>query len=100
MKRWLWMIALASLAVLLVGCGRANSANAIQVTDADDVQRIKPKEAKALLDSGEAVLYDTRSADAYRSQHAAGALSLPEEELGARIDELPDEETAIIFYCT
>lgn len=96
MKRWLWVILLGSLAVLLVGCGAANPA----VANADAVQRIGPQEAKALLDEGKAVLYDARSADAYGIQHAAGAVSFPEEEMTARIDELPDDGRALIFYCT
>lgn len=95
MKRWLWLILLGSLAVLLVGCG---GAEANDVTSADEVPRINPQEAKKLVDSGEATLYDTRSADAYRSQHAAGAVSFPEEELAARFDELPNDDKALIFY--
>lgn len=98
MKRWMWVILLGSLAALLVGCGAANSGT---VASEEDVQRITPQEAKALLDDGEAMLYDTRSADAYEGQHAAGAISLPEEELPARFDELLDDSgTALVFYCT
>jgi len=100
MKRWLWLIVLATVAALLVGCGAANSEASVNVNSANDVQRISPSEAKALVDSGEAVLYDTRSADAYQAQHAAGSVSFPEEEAAARIDELPDDGTAVILYCT
>ncbi len=96
MKRCLWVVLSVSLAVLLVGCGAANPG----VATADAVQRIRPQDAKALLDAGEAVLYDARSADTYSIQHAAGALSFPEEEITARIDELPDDGRALIFYCT
>ncbi|MFW6115879.1 MAG: rhodanese-like domain-containing protein [Chloroflexota bacterium] len=96
MKEWLWLVTLASLAVLLAGCGAANSG----VTSADDVQRISPQDARALLEEGRAVLYDVRSADAYRIQHAAGALSFPEEEVTERVDQLPDDGRALIFYCT
>lgn len=95
MTKWLWLLVVGGLAAALVGCGGANG-----VTSPDEVQRISPREAKALLDSGEATLYDTRSADAYRSQHAAGAISLPEEDLASRFDELPDDGRALIFYCT
>jgi rhodanese-related sulfurtransferase len=91
MKRALFVIVTVGLAALIVGCSPASY-------DVDDVQRISPAEAKALLDSGQAHLYDTRSADAYQSHHARGAVSLPERELGARIDELPDDGKALIFY--
>ena len=64
---------------------------------AKDVQRITPAEAKVLLDSGSAVLYDTRSAKAYRSKHAAGAISFPEAEVAKRLSELPADKV-LIFY--
>jgi hypothetical protein len=62
-----------------------------------DVQRITPAEATSLLDGGEAVLYDARSVAAYDALHAAGALSFPEGDAAARIDELPTDKS-LIFY--
>jgi rhodanese-related sulfurtransferase len=94
MKRWLSVIVLGLLATLLVGCGAGS------VSRPEDVQRISPEDAKALLDEGRAVLYDTRSAAAHQGQRAAGAVSFPEADTAARIDELPDDGTAIILYCT
>jgi len=96
MKRWVWVTILGIIAVLLVSCGGATG----NVNRPDDVQRISPEEAKALLDSGEAMLYDARSAVAYQTQRAEGAVSFPETDAAARIDELPDDGTALIFYCT
>ncbi len=95
-KRWLWFVSLASLAALLVSCGSASPST----TGPGTVQRISPQEARDLLETGEAVVYDTRTASAYRIQHAAGATSLPEAELAGRIDELPDDGRVLIFYCT
>lgn len=95
-KRWLWVGLVASLAALLVGCGSASPSN----TGPGAVQRLSPQETRALLETGEAVVYDTRTAGAYRIQHAAGATSLPEAELAGRIDELPDDGRVLIFYCT
>ena len=98
MKRWIWTILLVGLAALLAGCGSPGS---MAVASPGDVQRISPERARALLDAGEAVLYDTRSAEAYQAQRAEGAVSFPEEDVAARFDELPDEgEMALIFYCT
>lgn len=98
MKRWIWVILFVGLAAFLVGCGAASPTT---VTETSQVQRIDPEEAKPLLDSGEAVLYDTRSTESYRLQHAAGAISFPEADAEAHSDELPDEgERALIFYCT
>ena len=93
MKRWLLAITLTTMAALLIACGTSG------VSGPQDVQRISPQEAKALLDSGEAVLYDTRSVDAYQTQRAQGAVSFPEATT-AHLDELPDDGTALIFYCT
>jgi rhodanese-related sulfurtransferase len=48
---------------------------------------------------GQAVLVDVRSKASYDKSHAAGAISMPEEEVGARVDELPQDKD-IILYCT
>ena len=95
MRKWLIVSLLFGLAALLVACGGTGTVNS-----AADVQRISPQRARQLLDRGEAVLYDTRSAEAYRAQRAEGAVSFPETEAAARINELPDDGTALIFYCT
>ena len=63
----------------------------------DDVQRITPAEAKPLLDSGEAVMYDTRSAAAYNALHATGALSFPEADAAGRFGDLPADKS-LVFY--
>lgn len=126
MNKWLWMIVLTGLIVLLASCGTsaAKAEQAVRVTlaspaegqapsntlpptaampvaalAAKDVQRITLADAKSLLDNGTAVLYDARSVRAYRSKHAAGAISLPEEEVVARFSELPVDKV-LIFYCT
>lgn len=67
------------------------------ILTSQDVQRITPADAKALLDSGGGVLYDVRTAGEYRTTHAAGALSLPETGVAARFDELPADKS-LIFY--
>jgi rhodanese-related sulfurtransferase len=69
------------------------------LTSPEDVQRISPAEAKALLDSGAALLYDARTAAQYDVSHAAGAISFPEADAPARLGELPDDRD-LIFYCT
>ena len=91
MKRVWWLGLLAGLALLLAACGPG----AVRTTR--DVERISAAEAKELQDAGEAVLYDVRSAAAYRELHAAGARSLPESEVAANLDELETDKT-LIFY--
>jgi rhodanese-related sulfurtransferase len=58
-------------------------------------------DAKAALDSGEAIIVDVRSSESYAAEHAAGAISIPLE----LIEESPagldlDKTRWIITYCT
>ena len=75
----------------------APSATPVVVRTVQDIQRLAPAEAKELLDSGKAVLYDVRSVGEYRALHAAGALSFPEAGMVARYGELPTDR-ALVFY--
>lgn len=75
----------------------APSATPVVVRTVQDIQRLAPAEAKELLDSGMAVLYDVRSAGEYRTLHAAGAISLPEANVVARYGELPTDRS-LVFY--
>jgi rhodanese-related sulfurtransferase len=63
----------------------------------EDISRITPAEAKELLDSGMAVLYDARPEGEYRALHAAGALSFPASDMAAHYGELPTDKS-LIFY--
>jgi predicted small lipoprotein YifL len=98
MSRWFSVISLTGLIVLLAGCGTSTpSVTPPAVVTTANVQLITTAEAYALVESGEGVLYDTRSLEEYRAQHAAGAISLPEADIAARYGELPTDK-ALIFY--
>lgn len=97
MRKVLWLFALMGLIVLLAACDSSDAAPAVE--SAADVKRITAVDAKALVDEGTAVLYDTRTLAQYRGERAAGAVSLPEGEEQARYGELPLDKT-LIFYCT
>ena len=72
----------------------------IPLTEAD-VSRIEVREAKAAVDSGQAILVDVRSADSYAEGHAAGAVSIPLDNFENNIDKLSLEKSQwIITYCT
>jgi flagellar basal body-associated protein FliL len=64
-----------------------------------DVPRVTPEQAQQKLAQGQAVLVDVRNKVSYDSEHADGALSIPEAEIDARLSELP-RDREIILYCT
>ncbi len=69
------------------------------IVSSADMPRITAQELKAKLDAGEAVVFDARSQSAYAQRHIAGAISLPQSEVAARVAELPTDKLAA-FYCT
>ncbi len=75
------------------------TATGATITRSADVLRITARELKAKLDAGQAVVVDARRQSAYTQRHVAGAISLPENEVAARLAELPTDKLAV-FYCT
>lgn len=64
-----------------------------------EAPRISAADAKKALDAGQAVLVDVRGLDAWQDEHAKGAVSIPVNEIYARLGELPKDKQ-IIAYCT
>jgi 3-mercaptopyruvate sulfurtransferase SseA len=64
-----------------------------------EAPRISAVDARKALDAGQAVLVDVRGLDAWQAEHAKGAVSIPVNELYARLGELPKDKQ-IIAYCT
>lgn len=64
-----------------------------------DVARVTPGEAHAAANADQAVIVDVRDRQSYDQAHIAGAISLPENELPARMGELP-QDRQILTYCT
>lgn len=65
----------------------------------DNARRIKPDELHELWLKKDVVIIDTRSEDAYKSEHIVGAISMPTGTVLDRIDELPRNKM-IAAYCT
>ncbi len=63
--------------------------------------RIDVESAKAMVDSGEAIILDVVAAHVWPSMTRTikGSIRLPPQEVEARFAELPPEKT-IITYCT
>ena len=72
---------------------------ATSLVSSADMPRITVQELKAKLDADQAVVFDARVQPAYAQKHIAGAISMPQAEVAARLTELPTDKLAV-FYCT
>ncbi len=64
-----------------------------------EIPRISLQDAKAAYDLGSAIWVDVRSSSNYKESHIPGAISLPEDEILERLNELSTSDW-IIPYCT
>lgn len=78
---------------------KAQIANPGTYTNQDDIPRLTAQEAFQAVQAGDAVLVDTRSEAQFLTQHAAGAINLPVDQVAARLGEL-DPDTWYVTYCT
>jgi hypothetical protein len=62
-----------------------------------DVARITVEETIDKLESGHAVLVDVRSKSSYDTLHAEGAVSVPENEIETRGDDLPRDVDLVLY---
>ncbi len=62
------------------------------------MEPVEGKELARRLRRGEITLIDVRPPEEYRAGHIPGALSIPLEELGARLEELP-KDREVVAYC-
>jgi flagellar basal body-associated protein FliL len=63
------------------------------------VPRITVAETWEGMQAGQVLLVDVRSTQSYNTLHAVDAVSMPEDEIDARLEELPRDRT-IVLYCT
>lgn len=96
---FVWVGGLVGLLLVAVGLivlteQQASNSNAIPYPD---VPRVSPAEAYKQQQAGSSSIIDVRATQFYQESRAAGAYSLPEDELLARIGELPTDKT-LIFY--
>ena len=64
-----------------------------------EIARISVQDAKAAFDSNAAIFIDTRGEPYYSQGHIPGALSITEDELSNRLDDIRSADW-IITYCT
>ncbi|MBR2445123.1 MAG: rhodanese-like domain-containing protein [Clostridia bacterium] len=95
-RLWLWVAAGLLLSIVLVACGKENGLPA-EAT----YEQITPAEAKGLMDSEEGyVILDVRTPEEFAAGHIAGAILLPDYEIGKKAESiLTDKEQLILVYC-
>lgn len=64
----------------------------------DALDPVGREELLRRIDTGDVVVLDVRPAEEYAAGHVRGAVSIPLEELSARLDELP-ANVEIVAYC-
>ncbi|MFE1862246.1 ArsR/SmtB family transcription factor [Streptomyces anandii] len=64
----------------------------------DGAAELDREELRVRIAAGDVVVLDVRPVSEYRAGHIPGAISIPVEELAARINELP-EDLEIVVYC-
>ena len=98
MRRLLWfLIAVVLLfSVALVSCDEEKGAPEEAI-----YEQITPAEAKALMDNEEGyIILDVRTEEEFASGHIAGAIVIPDYEIGERAEGiLTDKEQLILVYC-
>lgn len=68
------------------------------LSDPDGFEAVGRDELLERAGRGEVVVLDVRPADEYRAGHIPGALSIPVDELEARLGELPDG-VEVVAHC-
>jgi rhodanese-related sulfurtransferase/DNA-binding transcriptional ArsR family regulator len=64
----------------------------------EDTEAMTRAELLARAQTGDLVILDVRPGPEYEASHLPGAISIPIEDLAARLDELP-ADTEIVAYC-
>lgn len=63
------------------------------------INNITPKQAKEMLESGEAILVDVRDTSMFQADHIDRATSIPLESLPQQLTQLSEQPKKIIFQC-
>jgi len=69
------------------------------VAPADGIKRVTTVETRNAVEKGEAIIVDVRGDAAYKQNHIKGSISIPEDQLTARLSQLPRDKM-IVTYCS
>lgn len=97
MRKQLWLLVIAVVfSFALVACNQG-----VGYQDDTAYKQITPAEAKALMDSEiDYVILDVRTEEEFVAGHIAGAILIPDYEIGEKAESvLTDKEQLILVYC-
>jgi rhodanese-related sulfurtransferase len=92
-------------AVLFAGCASHDAKTIVekpkstQTVYPDGASRITIPELEEMLKNNTALVIDVRNKESYEEEHIAGSKFIPQNELIARISELPRDKM-IVTYCS
>ena len=69
------------------------------VAPSDGVKRVTTIETRDAVEKGEAIIVDVRGDAAYNQSHIKGSISVPGDQVEARLDQLPRDKM-IVTYCS
>ena len=69
------------------------------IAPSDGVKRVTTIELRDALAKGTAIVIDVRGDVAYKQNHIKGSISIPEDQVKARLKELPPDKM-IVTYCS
>jgi hypothetical protein len=69
------------------------------VAPSDGVKRVTTIETRDAVEKGEAIIVDVRGDAAYKQSHIKGSISVPGDQVEARLAQLPRDKM-IVTYCS
>ncbi len=91
---------LAAAALLLGSAGlKADIPSETMSRPAQSALQVNALDLNDLVIRGRVLVVDVRPREAYERAHVPGALSVPLDEITARVDELRSSDKAIVTYC-
>lgn len=113
MRLWSFLLVLMA-SVMIAGCsadrtrpanvaakGNSNGPATAQPSNSppDNIRRVTIAELRDMMEQNKAVPVDVRGTTSYNQERIKGALDIPENQLSARVNELPKDKL-LVFYCS